>query len=107
MANCVGHYNYKYFFLYLFYMWAGAAYSATMSWLYVRGLLDLGSKGWLDAGFLPFLTFLLACALFVALCGLFGWHVVLVVTGQGTIDALGAYVRDKVRGVSFCHCFAH
>uniref|UniRef100_A0A7S0X0I2 S-acyltransferase n=1 Tax=Chlamydomonas leiostraca TaxID=1034604 RepID=A0A7S0X0I2_9CHLO len=101
MANCVGHYNYKYFFLYLFYMWAGSAYSAAMSWRHVPSLFALADSGGLtDSGFLPFLTFLLACSVFLALAVLLGWHVVLVVSGQGTIDALATYTAKDARDAS-------
>ena len=31
MANCVGHYNYRYFFNFMWWLWLGCAYSATMA----------------------------------------------------------------------------
>lgn len=31
MANCVGHYNYRYFFNFLWWLWLGCMYSACMS----------------------------------------------------------------------------
>ncbi len=30
-----GYFNFKYFFLYLFYMWIGSIYSACMTWTYL------------------------------------------------------------------------
>jgi hypothetical protein len=46
---------------------------------------------------LAFLTLLLAISVFLAMCALLGWHVFLVTTGQGTIDAFGNYCAERVR----------
>jgi len=47
--------------------------------------------------FLAFLTYILAIAVFLAMCGLLSWHVFLVLSGQGTIDAFGNYSSSRVR----------
>mmetsp|Transcript_1828 Transcript_1828/g.4685 ORF Transcript_1828/g.4685 Transcript_1828/m.4685 type:complete len:309 (-) Transcript_1828:1236-2162(-) len=95
MANCIGHYNYHYFFLYLFYMWVGAAYSVFMTYNHVPHVMHTRSSSWEGPSFLAFLTFLLAISVFLAMCGLLGWHVFLVLTGQGTIDAFSNYYEEK------------
>eukprot|EP00959_Pyramimonas_sp_CCMP1952_P307001 6425430-Pyramimonas_sp.AAC.1 len=38
MANCVGHYNYRYFFNFLFYLWSFALYTVIMAWPYSGGI---------------------------------------------------------------------
>ncbi|EFJ48556.1 hypothetical protein VOLCADRAFT_90898 [Volvox carteri f. nagariensis] len=88
MANCVGFYNYRFFVLFLFYMWVGSAYSAAVLWLHVPVMLRLSDPTWEQAGFLPFFMFVLSCSIWLAMCVLLGWHVWLVLTGQGTIDYL-------------------
>ncbi|GFR40850.1 hypothetical protein Agub_g1500 [Astrephomene gubernaculifera] len=92
MANCVGFYNYRFFVLYLLYMWVGAAYSAAVHWAYVPGLLKLDEPG--GAGMLPFFMFVLSASVWLALSALLGWHVWLVLTGQGTIDYLDNSSRE-------------
>ncbi|GLC47083.1 hypothetical protein PLESTB_000434000 [Pleodorina starrii] len=88
MANCVGFYNYRFFLLFLFYMWVGSAYSAAVYLLHVPGVLRLDDPGWEENGFMPFFMFVLSSSIWLAISLLFGWHVWLVLTGQGTIDYL-------------------
>ncbi|GIL74892.1 hypothetical protein Vretimale_2523 [Volvox reticuliferus] len=88
MANCVGFNNYRFFVLFLFYMWMGSLYSAVVFWLHVPGLSRLDDMGGDSRGLLPFFMFVLSCSIWMAMCVLFGWHVWLVLTGQGTIDYL-------------------
>jgi hypothetical protein len=55
MANCVGHANYRYFFLYMFYMCTGSLYSATVYCLAIPGMFRLNDPRWGHRGFMPFL----------------------------------------------------
>ncbi|KAL6759783.1 DHHC palmitoyltransferase-domain-containing protein [Haematococcus lacustris] len=97
MANCVGYANYRPFFLFLFYMWLGSAYSSLMTFLAIPHLFDIRHQDWMHV-FLPFFLFALAVCVFVALSCLMGWHVVLIATGQGTIDAIAAHAHAQLQG---------
>jgi len=46
--------------------------------------------------FLAFITFLLAIAVFLAMCVLLGFHTFLVLTGQGTIEMIAHFSSEKV-----------
>eukprot|EP00195_Chlamydomonas_chlamydogama_P013523 CAMPEP_0202890342 /NCGR_PEP_ID=MMETSP1392-20130828/784_1 /ASSEMBLY_ACC=CAM_ASM_000868 /TAXON_ID=225041 /ORGANISM="Chlamydomonas chlamydogama, Strain SAG 11-48b" /LENGTH=281 /DNA_ID=CAMNT_0049573895 /DNA_START=75 /DNA_END=917 /DNA_ORIENTATION=- len=87
MNNCVGFYNYRYFFLYVWWMWVGSAYSAAMSIISMHRT-NLSYNRWLDDHLLEFVLLVMACSVFIALSFLLFWHVWLVFTGLGTIDAI-------------------
>ncbi|KAG2483508.1 hypothetical protein HYH03_017618 [Edaphochlamys debaryana] len=93
MANCVGFFNYHYFMLFLWWMWVGSAYSALVYWLHVPWLLRLDDPNWERKGFLPFFMFVLSVSIWLGISALFGWHVWLVLTGQGTIEVLDNNAR--------------
>jgi len=82
MANCVGHYNYRYFFNFMFWLWSGCMYSTWMS--QPSKFDDLPRNGSSKTGIV--FMFVLSLAIFIALSCLWGWHVYLVVTGQTTIE---------------------
>ncbi|KXZ45228.1 hypothetical protein GPECTOR_57g518 [Gonium pectorale] len=88
MANCVGFFNYRYFVLFLFYMWVGCAYSAAVFWLHVPALFSLGEPDWESHAFLPFFMFIMSASVWLALSALLSWHVYLILTASGTIDSL-------------------
>eukprot|EP00271_Cylindrocystis_brebissonii_P006976 TRINITY_DN1999_c3_g1_i1.p1 TRINITY_DN1999_c3_g1~~TRINITY_DN1999_c3_g1_i1.p1 ORF type:complete len:419 (+),score=44.77 TRINITY_DN1999_c3_g1_i1:171-1427(+) len=84
MHNCIGFHNYRYFFLFLAYMWVGCAYATLMS---ATPILYHKPDRILEAPPVGILfTFVLSLAVWVALTLLFGWHCYLVATAQTTID---------------------
>lgn len=95
MANCVGYFNYRYFFLFLFWMWVGSLYSALVYLAHVPWLFALDSPGWESRGFLPFFMFILSASIWLGISALLGYHVWLVLTGQGTIDSIDNAERAR------------
>ncbi|MCO5552819.1 hypothetical protein L7F22_006336 [Adiantum nelumboides] len=88
MHNCIGFFNYRFFFLFLFYLWIGCAYTTYMASIPLQAIDD-------DEDTTQILfTFVLAIAVFFALSGLFWFHVYLVLSAQTTIDFY-AYRRHR------------
>lgn len=88
MANCVGYNNYRYFVLALIYMWLGALYSVGMSLRHFGLELTGGAFVYTKAGFRLAMTVAVTAAGWLGISILLGWHVFLICTGQGTIDAM-------------------
>lgn len=96
MNNCIGFHNYRFFVLFTFYLWVGAAYSA---WMILLELQHIGrmSKFHMGEAVYPYsllCPFVLAAAVSIALTALMGWHCLLILQGQSTIDMLNFW-RDK------------
>ncbi|KAI5072010.1 hypothetical protein GOP47_0012116 [Adiantum capillus-veneris] len=76
MHNCIGFFNYRFFFLFLFYLWIGCAYTTYMASIPLQATDE-------DEDITQILfTFVLAIAVFFALTGLFWFHVYLVLSAQ-------------------------
>lgn len=80
MHNCIGFFNYRFFFVFLFYMWIGCGYTTYMASIPLQA-----SDGEEDNTHVLF-TFVLALAVFFSLTGLFWFHVYLVLSAQTTVD---------------------
>lgn len=81
VANCIGFRNYRYFFLFLFYITLGCAYACLMMAVVSENFLASEKDQTLRT-----FAVVLSGAACLAVFGLFSWHVFLVLTGQGTID---------------------
>lgn len=76
----------------------GSGYSALVMMIHLPWLFSLGSPQWasLQYGLLPFFLAILSAALFIGLSLLMGWHVWLVLTGQGTIDSMDNSAKSQI-----------
>ncbi|KAI8813871.1 DHHC palmitoyltransferase-domain-containing protein [Cladochytrium replicatum] len=89
MANCVGHNNHRYFYLFLFYLTLGCFYYMLTSIpLAYQAYYSDQKVDWPSPVSQPLWMFalLLASAMFLAVGGLCGWHTYLILTGQTTIE---------------------
>ncbi|KAH7416429.1 hypothetical protein KP509_14G091300 [Ceratopteris richardii] len=89
MHNCIGFFNYRFFFLFLFYLWIGCAYTTYMASIPLRKQEED------DEDVQVLFTFVLAIAVFTVLTGLFSFHVYLVLSAQTTIDFYGHRRRRR------------
>ena len=90
IANCVGYYNYRHFFLFLAYLWLGCVYIIALC---VPPILwpQPGHHSAISDDFL-FFSLVLACAGWAGLSGMLGLHSWLVVSNQTTLEF---YVNGK------------
>jgi len=102
MHNCVGLRNYRYFFNFLFYLWLGCLYAASVCFPAVRAEPELAALALLLLGSAVHdrnsvamsererssvvFSFILSASVLLALSLLLGWHVYLVCSGQTTIE---------------------
>lgn len=112
MNSCVGHYNHRFFFLFMAYIWLGCVYVASVSYgpYHERKTLryqlrkenrmadfqsELVARGMpLNASQLSF-AFVLTMAVVFALGLLLFWHVFLVSTSQTTIEFYTNMMRKR------------
>lgn len=119
IGQCVGHYNYRYFVLFMMYLWAACVYGAL---LLGRPFLEMmygsgqggGPRMPVIVGSLAsarsaiILTFVLAFSVGLALTGLLGWHVFLITTGQTTIEFyINKARRERARQRGFLYTNPH
>eukprot|EP00640_Fibrocapsa_japonica_P002187 CAMPEP_0113935984 /NCGR_PEP_ID=MMETSP1339-20121228/2995_1 /TAXON_ID=94617 /ORGANISM="Fibrocapsa japonica" /LENGTH=342 /DNA_ID=CAMNT_0000938297 /DNA_START=54 /DNA_END=1082 /DNA_ORIENTATION=- /assembly_acc=CAM_ASM_000762 len=91
--NCVGFYNYRYFFLFMMYLWIGCVYGVLITFHPFIKLMHLEGhhrvtrlKIEASERSAVVLTFILAVSVGFALTILGGWHVYLICSGQTTIE---------------------
>lgn len=105
--NCVGHWNYKAFFLLVFYATSGSIYSMVMI------ITSAFHKNWDLDGRVPLKTFYVFCgtvvlALSLILGTLLGWHIYLIIHNMTTIEyheGIRAAWLAKKSGLSYRHPF--
>lgn len=90
MANCVGFYNYRYFFLFLFYMFVGCVYASLISLepfmlTFKRRSRGGGGLAHGERSTVVF-TFVISISVGIAVGILLAWHVYLVLSAQTTIE---------------------
>jgi palmitoyltransferase len=92
MNNCVGYYNYRYFILFLGYVWIGCVYAMVMSLpqfiSFSRHNAESIQRIRMEASerTAVVFTFVLTLSVGIAISILFFWHVYLTLTAQTTIE---------------------
>ncbi|CAN0216881.1 unnamed protein product [Pylaiella littoralis] len=92
MNNCVGYLNYRYFVLFLMYMFVGCAYAALISAPQFLAMAKSPGRRRKPNSMetsqqsAVMMTFVLALSVGLAISLLMGWHIYLICTAQTTID---------------------
>eukprot|EP01025_Chloroclados_australasicus_P067936 TRINITY_DN9424_c1_g1_i1.p1 TRINITY_DN9424_c1_g1~~TRINITY_DN9424_c1_g1_i1.p1 ORF type:complete len:327 (-),score=23.34 TRINITY_DN9424_c1_g1_i1:23-1003(-) len=104
VANCVGFFNYKYFFLFIFWLWLGSLYAQIVmlqhvGWMIFPGFLSRPKFSRVRRGkgveeFVNTLALVMPLGALIAVSILLVWHIYLVLTVQTTIDA-PRFLQDK------------
>jgi len=88
VSGCVGFYNYRYFFLFLFYLWCGSIYLLIHS-LPLFFSTELYTRRYLELERILIILSTVVSAMIVIVVGCFGgFHAYLIGTGQTTIENL-------------------
>lgn len=75
--NCIGHFNYRHFVLFVLYLCLGAGYAACSAW----GRMSMRETSAQDMGWL-IIVFALSASTAFALVILFAWHAYLICSAQ-------------------------
>mmetsp|Transcript_20642 Transcript_20642/g.34056 ORF Transcript_20642/g.34056 Transcript_20642/m.34056 type:complete len:332 (+) Transcript_20642:67-1062(+) len=109
--NCVGFYNYRYFVLFLIYMWVGCVYVTVLTCLYYPVFSELRVytlSEQISADYSPFklgkslgFIFVLCLSVAIAVSLLLGFHIYLVLSAQTTIEFYKNREKKSSRRLSF------
>ena len=85
MANCIGFYNYRYFYVFLFYMFLGCAFCvAVCTWSFP--VLASIVQGGIRVPSTVVFVFVITTSVAIAVGILLAWHTYLVLSAQTTIE---------------------
>ena len=89
IANCVGQFNYRYFLLFMTYMWLSSAYFVVVGFRYFLESLS-GQPLYPWPSFIPragvAMAWMMAAAIGAALLAMSCWHYLLIWTNQSTLE---------------------
>eukprot|EP01001_Neometanema_parovale_P008335 NODE_4615_length_1039_cov_89.391921_g4412_i0.p1 GENE.NODE_4615_length_1039_cov_89.391921_g4412_i0~~NODE_4615_length_1039_cov_89.391921_g4412_i0.p1 ORF type:complete len:288 (+),score=34.93 NODE_4615_length_1039_cov_89.391921_g4412_i0:100-963(+) len=81
--QCVGHYNHRYFFLFVLYLWMACLYAcATLGIYHASNGFKIDARVDTPITF----TFVICGAVFIAMCVFLFWNTYLLLTNQTTIE---------------------
>jgi len=109
--NCVGFGNYRHFCLFLLYLALGCLWVGVVYWPFFMNLRLLGPLNSLEgrqARKVVVMSFMIVCSIFIAMCILGGFHVILVLTNQTTIEFQTNMVKRRTarrEGTFFRNCY--
>ena len=84
IAGCVGYHNYRYFFLFMLYLWLGAAYIVALTGTAIFFPLAGHQSGIVDTPL--FISCIVAVAALCGLSGMLVMHSYLLLTNQTTLE---------------------
>jgi DHHC palmitoyltransferase len=83
VSNSIGLFNYRFFYLFMFWIWVGSTYALAVTYLPFRhSMADKLTQGRTGITF----TFVCACSIFLAVGGMLGWQTYLIASAQTTIE---------------------
>eukprot|EP01012_Entosiphon_sulcatum_P064466 TRINITY_DN932_c1_g1_i1.p1 TRINITY_DN932_c1_g1~~TRINITY_DN932_c1_g1_i1.p1 ORF type:complete len:321 (-),score=58.71 TRINITY_DN932_c1_g1_i1:15-935(-) len=109
--GCVGHYNHRYFALFLFFLWLACVYALLTISLHYFGFLNSGTatdREEAEAETALTFTFIVCLAVFVAMSLFLTWNTYLLISNQTTIEFhynRTQRLNAKRNGEVFCNIY--
>ncbi|CAK4182051.1 unnamed protein product [Aphanomyces euteiches] len=101
MNNCIGRFNYLFFWRFLFFAWIGCAFVASVAHAVTPPSPSTPDDSMIVTYFVV-LPYVLSLCIGLAVLGFWLWHVYLLVSGQTSLDAILRYrMRLKAKPVTW------